>query len=361
MDTVVNQKGETSTVGRQTSIGVLTSDERSTSNGESKSDGALHQKPCSRPQPQTARLSRVLGQSLVTQLQQQQRYLQQQQLQQRLKQQQHNPSKQQQQQQQQKQQQQQQQTQGQTQAQRQPGNSAIKENKENNQKKQQQQLQDKPSQQRYEKYRSHQTNKKENIERSQSHIVPGSSNQFSVKSAELRRKSDTHINKVTMPSAPVIRRKSEAALQNQHVLQNRSASPIKKTVNFADEPHESRAVLFHQQRSVVHVSGDSTVPSPPKPPSDRNVVTSQPCLKKPLGSSQETNIPFLTDVDYDNFDGEIGDKRSLGSDGIGLVAEGVKGLVRYLYIPFQCCKSKVFKVRPTEYNFLCKSLFFYIS
>ncbi|KAH3752444.1 hypothetical protein DPMN_187061 [Dreissena polymorpha] len=154
---------------------------------------------------------------------------------------------------------------------------------------------------------------------------------YSVKSAEFRRKSDTSVMQDKESQNKEIRRNSDAAVLTMQ--------------------QGNTSVLAHRQRSVVHVSGNSTSVSTCARAST-SVVTKQPVsgsmMQNPLCNP---DWPTLPESDYENCadttlvltdDGFVDVfATSKQAYGYANLAEGVKSLVKLLHVPFQCCKRKV--------------------
>lgn len=172
---------------------------------------------------------------------------------------------------------------------------------------------------------------------------------YSVKSAELRRKSEASSNLYrdselsNCHKQDVFRRKSDVTACHRHVV-HRSRGEHRqrgKTV-----PKDT-IVLAHKRRSVVHVSGGSKkkdVGNNALPCSGRPAVTSQPlsgtsAIREPSGNP---DWPVLKEDECENNgDNSVKVNHGNGSYVISSVTEGVKGLVKFLHVPFQCCKRKV--------------------
>lgn len=160
-----------------------------------------------------------------------------------------------------------------------------------------------------------------------------------VRSHELRRKSEASCNlhrdsERSGYTNEEFRRKSEAIIRNRNIAISKCKSIAKDTV-----------VLSHQRRSVVHVSGGSKAEyagSASSRRENRRVVTSQPLPATIGGPGENPDWPVLMESDFEN-NGKSGEiaKCKDGTIGINSVSETVKGLVKFLHGPFQCCKREV--------------------
>lgn len=171
-------------------------------------------------------------------------------------------------------------------------------------------------------------------------ILPKNHQPYSIKSAELRRKSEASndIYRDTLKQGDILRRKSDITVRNNYFGQ----SDYRRNRKYISE---DPAVMTHQRRSVVHVSGGSkrkaynynTLPG-----GNRRAITSQPVSGSLPGPSENPDWPVLSENECENNgDNSVIHKTDNGNYGILSVTEGVKGLVKLLHIPFQCCKRKV--------------------
>lgn len=162
----------------------------------------------------------------------------------------------------------------------------------------------------------------------------------SMKSAELRRKSETSLITQHAQYPRQMRCKSDLDLKKDKTeLSSGDATPRKiRTV--------PRDTLATPRRSTGHVS---RLPVP-----RGHVVTRQPARNTSRsipGPDSNPDWPVLSESDYEN----VGDNSVILGDpavaygngryGASSVTEGVKGLMKLLYHPFQCCQRKVGKLK----------------
>ena len=167
--------------------------------------------------------------------------------------------------------------------------------------------------------------------------LPKAPHRHSIKSAELRRKSEASYN---------LHRDSEKQNgQNRDEFRRKSDVIIRKrqlpSVTYrGKEP----GVLAHQRRSVVHVSGGSkknrNVGYNTLPGGNRRAITSQPMSSTFPGPTENPDWPDLNENECEN-NGNNSVILKTGNYGITSVTESVKGFMKVLYIPFQCCQKKV--------------------
>lgn len=155
---------------------------------------------------------------------------------------------------------------------------------------------------------------------------------YSLKSAELRRRSDTSL--ATQPSySHKTRCKSDLEI----------SSDSRNVHNYAEVSRRKtqtvpREVLVRQRRSVGHVTRGIAACD--------KVVIKQPTSRNIQGPESNPDWPVLCESDYENCgDSTVIDEIVVPQDkshyGASMVTEGVKGLMKLLHHPFQCCQRKV--------------------
>ncbi|XP_053386386.1 uncharacterized protein LOC128550738 [Mercenaria mercenaria] len=166
-------------------------------------------------------------------------------------------------------------------------------------------------------------------------------NQYSIKSAELRRKSEASSNLHRDSDLTKDQKRDDFRRKSDVVLRKRQLPGVNYRGKYI--PKDS-VVLAHQRRSVVHVSGGSkmnrNVNYNTLPGGSRRAVTSQPMSSSFPGPSENPDWPVLSENECEN-NGNNSVIFKTGNYGISSVTESVKGFMKILHIPFQCCKRKV--------------------
>lgn len=182
--------------------------------------------------------------------------------------------------------------------------------------------------------------------------VPKQHTNYSIKSAELHRKSEASNNLFKESQISDFRKREESRRKSDAILMRYQAGISKDSRHRSKSMQKDAVVIAHQQRSVVHVSGGSkdltnskynTLPYRKTSSGGyRRVVTSQPLTGDVTESLNNPDWPVLSENEFENNgDIDLTEKDLNVVYGLNTVTESVKGLMKFLYTPFQCCKKNV--------------------